>query len=76
MRFVPININLGDLKFNNADHSSAISLGSTVQIGRNVKAKKNQAFGQQIADNTIQVAPFSKTLDNDLSDVFSIKKTK
>jgi hypothetical protein len=48
-----MNVNLGELKLNNADHSSSISLGSTIQIGRNVTAKKNQAFGQQMADNTI-----------------------
>ncbi|MED1205745.1 hypothetical protein [Heyndrickxia acidicola] len=75
MKPVPINIHLGDLKLNSADHSSAISIGTTIQIGRNVTARKNQAFGQQLADNTIQVNPYAKTIDNDLSDFFSVKKT-
>ncbi|GIN41701.1 hypothetical protein BLX88_05940 [Bacillus obstructivus] len=67
------NINLDHIKINSSDHGSSISFGSTVMIGKRVYAKKNQAFGQNLADSIIQLTPVSITIDDDLEDTFSSK---
>lgn len=73
MFFLPTNINIANMKLNNVDHLSSVSFSSTIKRNRNVGGKKNQGFGQQMADETLRV--FSKTCitDNDLKDSFAQK---
>lgn len=73
MFFKPINIEIGALKVNNTDHGSAISFGTTKKIGRNVSAKKNQGFGQQMADYTFRAVNIYYVLDDDRFDQATIK---
>ena len=73
LMFEITNINLEHIKINSSDHGSAISFGSTVMIGKRVNAKKNQAFGQNIADSIIHITPVGITIDEDLEDTFSSK---
>ncbi|MBS4174738.1 hypothetical protein [Bacillus sp. FJAT-49736] len=68
-------INLGDLIIVNADHSSTISLGSTVQINKNVSAKKNQAIGQKLGDFSGDFFSITKIMDDDVSDFVSLKQS-
>jgi hypothetical protein len=74
--FKPINIEIGALKVNNTDHGSAISLGTTKKIGRNVCGKKTQGFGQQMADYTFQAVNIHYVLDDDSLDQAAIKINK
>jgi hypothetical protein len=74
--FKPINIEIGALKVNNTDHASAISFGTTKKIGRNVSAKKNQGFGQQMADYTFRAGNTYYVLDDDILDQAAIKINK
>ncbi|MDR7238215.1 hypothetical protein [Neobacillus drentensis] len=68
MFFLPTKVNIGAFKLNNIDHSSSISFSSTIKKNRNVSAKKNQGFGQQMADNTLRVYSKSSVVDNDIED--------
>ena len=73
MSFMPIKVNIGDIKLNNIDHLSAVSLGSTSKKNRNVSAKKNQGFGQDFADGSIRIDTSSSILDNEIHDSNSEK---
>ncbi|PTY77101.1 hypothetical protein B5V89_15695 [Heyndrickxia sporothermodurans] len=73
MVFEPTQINLSDLKINSSDHSSAITLGSAVIVGRRVVAKKSQAIGQLLSDHTTIISSKSFTIDDDLEDFFRTK---
>lgn len=71
--FIPTKVNIGGIKINSPDHLSTVSLGQNFMINENVVGKKNQAFGQQMADLTIVAVPILITIDNDEIDVPSIK---
>ncbi|MEK5520735.1 MULTISPECIES: hypothetical protein [Heyndrickxia] len=73
MVFEPIQINLSELKINSCDHSSAITLGSAVIVGRRVVAKKNQPIGQLLSDRTTVISSKSFTIDDDIEDFFRTK---
>jgi hypothetical protein len=73
MFFLPTKMNIGAFKLNNIDHLSSISFSSTIKKNRNVCAKKNQGFGQQMADNTLKVYSKSSVIDNDIEDSYTGK---
>ncbi|MCQ6280393.1 hypothetical protein [Bacillus sp. EB600] len=76
MFFIPAKVNIGGIKINSPDHLSSVSFGQNFIIGENVAGKKNQGFGQQMADFTMVAVPIQITLDNDLIDIPSIKINK
>jgi hypothetical protein len=71
--FIPTKVNIGGIKINSPDHLSSVSFGQNFIINANVAGKKNQAYGQQMADTTIVAAPILITIDNDEIDTSSIK---
>lgn len=74
MFFIPTKVNIATLKINNPDQMSSVFLGSTMKVGVNVSAKKNQAFGQQLADCSTTIIPIGITLDdNEMFDSTSAK---
>ncbi|GAB1764411.1 hypothetical protein [Priestia megaterium] len=76
MLFDSTKINLGKLNVHNVDEASSISIGSTLKVTRYVTAKKNQAFGQQLADQCFSAGSAYKTVDNDYVDAFATKNDK
>lgn len=75
MFFIPAIVNIGGIKINSPDHGSAVSFGANFSVGMRVSGKKNQGFGQQMADFTRVVIPIDITLDDDFIDSPSIKET-
>jgi hypothetical protein len=75
MFFIPTKVNITGIKLNNIDHVSSISFSSTVKQNRNVSAKKNQGFGQQLADGCLKIYTTSAILDHDIEDSESQKVT-
>ncbi|KQL52223.1 hypothetical protein AN964_00820 [Heyndrickxia shackletonii] len=75
MKFDSTRINLSDLIIVNADHSSTISLGSTVQVNKAASAKKNQAIGQFLSDGSPRFFTVSELIDDDMTDFSSEKQT-
>jgi hypothetical protein len=75
MFFIPTNVNITEIKLNNIDHGSSISFSSTVKQNRNIKAKKNQGFGQQLGDECLRIYTTSATFDHDVEDSNSQKVT-
>lgn len=73
MYFIPSKVNIGAIKINSPDHIGSVSLGQNFMVNKNVKAKKNQAYGQQMADLTLIAVPILITLDDDNIDQSSIK---
>lgn len=73
MFFLPIKVNITDLKLNNIDHLGSVSFSSTIKKNINVCAKKNQGFGQEKADNTLRIFSKSSVVDNDLKDSYTGK---
>jgi hypothetical protein len=71
--FIPTKVNIGGLKINSPDHASSISLGSNMKVGIHVTGKKNQGFGQQMADFSVSAIPIQMVLDTDMFDSPSIK---
>lgn len=71
--FIPTKVNIGGIKINSPDHLSSLSLGQNFFVSENVVGKKNQAYGQQMADLTIIAVPILITIDNDEIDIPSIK---
>jgi hypothetical protein len=71
--FIPTKVNIGGLKINSPDHISAVSVGSNMKIGINVSGKKNQGFGQQMADCSVTAVPINLVLDHDFLDSPSMK---
>ncbi|MEH7382109.1 hypothetical protein V7138_16740 [Bacillus sp. JJ1533] len=65
MSFLPVNIKIKDIKLNNVDHLGTVSLSSTLKQNRNVSAKKNQGFGQQLADSSLKIFSSSCVIDNE-----------
>ncbi|UUZ82767.1 hypothetical protein LJK88_01620 [Paenibacillus sp. P26] len=76
MKFVPAQINIGSMNITNTDHSSTISFGSALEVGRNVGAKKTQGIGQQFADRILRISTVSMVLDDDMVDNHSKKINK
>jgi hypothetical protein len=76
MFFKPIELNIGTFKVNNGDHAGAISFGTNVKIGRNVKGKKTQGYGQQHADFVLRGYNEHFSLDDDMVDHFTQKNNK
>ena len=75
MFFIRTNINITEIKLNNIDHGSSISFSSTLKQNRNVSAKKNQGFGQQLGDECLRIYTTSATFDHDVEDSNSQKVT-
>lgn len=75
MFFLPTTVNIKVMKLNNVDHLSVVSFGTTINQNRNVNAKKNQGFGQQLADDTLRAFTISSTTDNEAQDLMSQKTT-
>jgi len=67
-------VNISSLKIHSPDHFSSVSLGRNIMIHENVFAKKNQGFGQQMADLTVTAIPILSVNDADFTDVYSEKK--
>lgn len=74
MYFLPTKVNISDMKINNIDHLGSISFSSTVKKNINVSGKKNQGFGQQLADETFRIFSQTSIMDQDMEDS-STKKT-
>ena len=72
MFFIPTVVNIGGIKINSGDHNGVVSFGANCLIGNKVIGKKNQGFGQQMADCTISIIPIATTLDEDIIDNPSI----
>lgn len=75
MFFIPTKVNITEIKLNNIDHNGSLSFSSTLKQNRNVSAKKNQGFGQQLADECLRIYTTSATLDHDAEDSNSQKVT-
>lgn len=73
MFFIPTVVNIGNLKINSCEHKSTVSIGANLQKEKNVSAKKNQGFGQQLADFSSLITPIGITFDEDKIDSLSIK---
>lgn len=73
MFFLPTKVNISVFKVNNSDHLSSISFSSTFKKNRNVSAKKNHGFGQQMADGTVRIFSKSSVIDNDRADSYTEK---
>ncbi|WP_042373937.1 hypothetical protein [Neobacillus jeddahensis] len=74
MYFIPTRVNLGSLKINSADHQDTVSIGPAILIGNHVNGKKNQGFGQQLADFSKIVVPIQFVLDNEIIDMPTMKR--
>ncbi|WP_158176632.1 hypothetical protein [Heyndrickxia camelliae] len=59
----------------NADHSGTVSVGSTVQANRAASGKKNQPFGQFLADGCPRFFTVSELIDDDTLDFYSEKRS-
>jgi hypothetical protein len=66
--FIPTTVNIGGIKINSAEHNGVVSFGANCLIGNKVFGKKNQGFGQQLADCTISIIPIVATLDDEIID--------
>ncbi|WP_053360786.1 hypothetical protein [Bacillus sp. FJAT-27251] len=75
MFFLPTNVNIAGMKLNNIDHGSSVSFSSTLKKNRNVKAKKNQGWGQQLGDGCLKIGIAGSTLDHDVEDSNAEKNT-
>lgn len=75
MFFFPTKVTITEIKLNNIDHCSSLSFSSTLKRNRNVSAKKNQGFGQQLADECLRINTTSTILDHEVEDSNSQKVT-
>ena len=73
MFFLPTKVNITGIKLNNVDHLGSVSFSSTIKKNRNVSAKKNQGFGQQMADGSLRIFSTTSTMDDDIKDSCSQK---
>lgn len=73
MFFLPTSVNIDNIKIGSPDHKSSVSFGSNFLIRRYVDGKKNQGFGQQMADISATVIPINITFDDEMIDSPSIK---
>jgi len=68
MNFRPTQITVFNMKINACDNLSTVSFSNSKKIGAVSRTKKNQAFGQQLADRAFIVIPKHETNDNDFFD--------
>lgn len=61
------------MDINSTEHKSNVSFGSNFITRKYIQAKKNQAFGQQLADFSAVVIPIGITFDEELIDAPVIK---
>lgn len=73
MFFESTSVTIGAIKLNNTDHLANVSAGSNYMVNRNVKAKKTQGFGQQLADSVLRFDTIQAVLDADIIDGTSSK---
>lgn len=66
--FLPASIQIGSLQIRDGDSAAAMTIGSSLMIGRRVAGKKNQGFGQQFGDGTVRFATVQLLLDHDGND--------
>jgi len=76
MFFIPTKVNIGSMKINSASHKCAVSVGPTFFKKMNVAGKKNQGFGQQMADFSITTVPINIVFDDEIIDIPSIKRNQ
>lgn len=76
MFFLPTKVNLGAIKINEVGLGSNLSVGRTMSIGRHNSTKKNQGFGQQLADLTQNSVPIHIVKDADIIDSIIIHQAK
>ncbi|MHC0038044.1 hypothetical protein [Pseudoneobacillus sp. C159] len=74
MYFLPTKIDIKGIKINNVDHLGSVSLSSTIKQNRNVAGKKNQGFGQQMADGCLKIFTISSVNDNESVDSYFQKR--
>lgn len=72
--FIPTQVNIGELKLGSPDHRSAVSIGTNLMVGINTAGKKNQGFGQQIADESVTFCPVQIVFEDEVIDMPSLKK--
>lgn len=68
MLFLPAKIELGILKISQLEVNSAVTIGGAHLLSRRVKNKRNQGFGQQMADCSLISIPISFVIDDDIID--------
>jgi hypothetical protein len=61
------------MKINSPDHNNHVSVGPSILKGINVTGKKNQGFGQQLADLTVTAVPILIVVDDEMIDAAAIK---
>lgn len=66
--FLPASIQIGSLQIRDGDSAAAMTIGSSLMIGRRVSGKKNLGFGQQFGDGSVRFATVQLLLDNDGAD--------
>lgn len=66
--FIPTVVNIGGIKVNSPDHGSGVNFGTNFLTGIHVTGKKNQGFGQQMADLSFVTVPIGITFDEDVID--------
>ncbi|MDR7000310.1 hypothetical protein [Neobacillus niacini] len=76
MFFIPTKINIGGLKIGSPDHASLVSFGENYIVGVNVTGKKNQGYGQQMADLTTFMIPIHATYDDEPIDSPRVKNNR
>ncbi|WHY75162.1 hypothetical protein QNH20_13475 [Neobacillus sp. WH10] len=74
MFFIPTKVNIESMKINSASHKCAVSVGPTFLKNINVAGKKNQGFGQQMADFSIAAVPINIVFDDEIIDIPSMKR--
>lgn len=75
MFFLPTAVNINGMKLNSVDHLGSVSFNTSIKQNRNVNAKKNQGFGQQMADCTLRFFTAASIIDNEAQDCLSQKTT-
>ncbi|TGB01983.1 hypothetical protein [Halobacillus salinus] len=68
MKFLPTNINMPNIKVNNAERQCSISFGQNVKTKHYVTNKKQQGFGEQSGDRVLVHKPIGEVIDIDFSD--------
>ncbi|MGG3468862.1 hypothetical protein ABES02_15440 [Neobacillus pocheonensis] len=68
MFFIPTKVNLGVIKITGVGLGSTFTIGGAQLISRNNTNKKNQGFGQQLADFSTISLPIHSVDDADILD--------
>lgn len=70
MFFIPTKVNLGVIKITGVGLGSSFTIGGAQLISRKNTNKKNQGFGQQLADFSTISLPIQSVEDADILDAF------